>query len=167
MNVSALRRLSERVNRIVIAVTIGLIVVMFSVSLFGIVFNVVTGAPPSWSYSLARLFVPWIAMLSLTVAFKSGEHVAMTAMTRLIPARVRGALVWINVGIIGLFALALVWYGALFVAGSTQLFMISDFLQVSHRWVVVSVPVAGAILAVHLAAGPALLTPADADEAAP
>ena len=74
------RRLSDAVNRAVIAVTIALVAVMFSVSLFGILHNVVTGAPPSWSYSLARLFVPWIAMLSLTVAFKSGEHVAMTAL---------------------------------------------------------------------------------------
>jgi hypothetical protein len=40
---------------------------------------------------------------------------------------------------------------------STQLFMVSDFLQVSHKWVAASVPISGAVLCVHLAHGAALL----------
>jgi len=134
---------------------------MFSISLFAIGHNLLVGTPPSWSYSLTRLFVPWIAMLSLTVAFKRGEHVAMTVLGKRISHRAHALLERINLGMVGLFGAALVWYGIGFTAGSTQLFMISDFLQISHRWVVVSVPVCGAILCVHVGSGRALLTPAD------
>ena len=55
------------------------------------------------------------------------------------------------------FALALMWYGFAFFAGSNQLFMVSDFLQVPHKWVTASVPVAGLVLLAHLAQGAALL----------
>lgn len=154
---AALSRLSDRLNQVVLALCAAMIAAMFAISLAGIATQAFTGGALTWSYSLARLFVPWIAMLSLTVAFKRGEHIAMGMLMTRAPAPMRRAAKWTGVALVGLFGLALLWYGAGFFADSTQLFMISDFLQVSHRWVAVALPVSGVILCVHLADGVALL----------
>ena len=45
-----------------------------AISFIGFFYMAVTGEALSWTYSLARLFVPWIGMLSITVAFKAGER---------------------------------------------------------------------------------------------
>ena len=131
------------------------------------------GGALTWSYSLARLFVPWIAMLSLTVAFKRGEHIAMAMLLTRTPRAFRRFAQIVSLVLIGLFGVALAWFGAEFFIGSNQLFMISDFLQLSHKWVTAAVPVSGVILCVHLADGAALLGtdaaidgPIDAEERA-
>lgn len=163
---AALRRLSDRLNQAVLAACVVLIVVMFTISIAGIATQALTGSALTWSYSLARLFVPWIAMLSLTVAFKRGEHIAMGMLMNRAPPGARQAARILSLVLIGLFGAALVWFGFTFFIGSTQLFMISDFLQVSHKWVTVAVPVSGIILCVHLADGAALLgsdAPLEAD----
>ena len=152
-----LRRLSDGLNQAVLAACMVLITVMFAISLAGIATQAFTGSALTWSYSLARLFVPWIAMLSLTVAFKRGEHIAMGMLLTRAPKAFRRVAQIVSVALIGLFGVALAWYGAVFFAGSTQLFMISDFLQVSHKWVTAAVPVSGVILCIHLADGVALL----------
>ena len=130
---------------------------MFTISVAGIASQALTGSALTWSYSLARLFVPWIAMLSLTVAFKRGEHIAMGMLLARAPRPFRRFAQIVSLVLIGLFGIALAWFGTTFFAGSTQLFMISDFLQVSHKWVAAAVPVSGVILCVHLADGAALL----------
>lgn len=152
-----LRRLSDGLNQAVLAACMILITVMFAISLAGIATQAVTGSALTWSYSLARLFVPWIAMLSLTVAFKRGEHIAMGMLLTRAPKAFRRVAQIVSLALIGLFGVALAWFGTMFFAGSTQLFMISDFLQVSHKWVTAAVPVSGVILCIHLADGVALL----------
>ncbi len=152
-----LRHLSDRLNQAVLIACVVLIVVMFTISIAGIATQAITGSALTWSYSLARLFVPWIAMLSLTVAFKRGEHIAMGMLLDRAPPAARMMARNLSLALIGLFGVALAWFGYAFFAGSTQLFMISDFLQVSHKWVTASVPVSGLILCVHLADGAALL----------
>jgi len=153
----ALRRLSDGLNQVVLVACVGLITVMFAISVAGIASQAFTGSALTWSYSLARLFVPWIAMLSLTVAFKRGEHIAMAMLMARAPIALRRLAQIVSLVLIGLFGIALAWFGAAFFAGSTQLFMISDFLQVSHKWVAAAVPVSGVILCVHLADGATLL----------
>ena len=154
---AALRRFSDRLDRAVVALCVALVATMFAISLAGIAWQAATGHALTWATSLARLFLPWIAMLSVTVAFKRGEHIAMAMLVRRLPAPARRAAQAVGVAALALFALALVWYGTGFFADSTQLFMVSDFLQVSHKWVAASVPVSGAVLCVHLAHGAALL----------
>ncbi|MFQ5830518.1 MAG: TRAP transporter small permease [Candidatus Methylomirabilia bacterium] len=152
-----LRRISDVLNEIVIAVSVAVVVVMLSMSSLGIFFGFVLDSPLTWSYSLTRLFLPWLAMLSLTVAFKRGEHIAITLAVRNLPARVLRAVQVINLSVVALFGLALLWYGYGFFENSTQLFMVSDRLQVSHKWTAASVPLAGLVMCVHLLSGLSLV----------
>ena len=73
-----LQQISDLVNRIVIIFGVFFVVTMLILSTIGITYQLVFSSALTWSYSLTRLFLPWLAMLSLTVAFKSGEHVAIS-----------------------------------------------------------------------------------------
>jgi TRAP-type C4-dicarboxylate transport system permease small subunit len=171
----SLRSISDELDKIAIVACVVLVVVMLAISTLGVFFEIlynifgIFGAADiflegalNWLYaqtrpSLTRLFLPWLAMLSLTVAFKRGEHIAITFAVRRLPARALVVVKAINLTLIGLFGVALVWYGYGFFVNSTQLFMVSELLQVSHKWTAASIPVAGVIMCVHLMTGLALV----------
>lgn len=164
--VRRLRALSDALNQAVVVACVGCVLAMLAISFVGFFYMAVTGAALSWTYSLARLFIPWIGMLSITVSFKYGEHVALAALLRLLPMRIARALRGVSLVLIALFALLLVWYGGVYFLDSTQYFMVSDQLQVHYRWVVACLPATGFVLLVHLACGFDLLEPLHADEPA-
>jgi len=96
-------------------------------------------------------------MLSVTVAFKSGEHVAISMAIKYLSPKMVRATQFLNLTFVGLFAVALIWYGLVFFENSTQLFMVSDTLQISHKWTALSIPVCGLIMCVHLLSGVSLV----------
>lgn len=73
-----LRRVSEAVNRMAIVVCVACILLMLGISFTAFLYKLATGSTLSWTYSLARLFLPWIGFLSMTISLRYGEHVAMT-----------------------------------------------------------------------------------------
>lgn len=159
--IARLRDVSDQLNRIVIGVCIACVLLMLAISFAGFLYQLVTGAALSWTYSLARLFIPWIGMLSITVAFKTGEHVAMAVLLHSLPRSVLKLITWVNLAIIGLLAVLLIWFGWRFFISSTHINMVSDQIQVHQRFVAACVPVTGLILLVHLASGHALLDLSD------
>lgn len=159
--IERMKAVSDGLDRVVTAVCIACLLLMLSISFAGFFYQLMTGAALSWTYSLARLFVPWIGMLSITVAFKRGEHVAMAVLLRSLPARVVTVIAWVNVALIGVLALLLIWYGWAFFVNATHYNMVSDQIQIHERFVAACVPLTGLILLVHLADGLHLLDLAD------
>lgn len=152
-----LQRISDIVNIIAIVFGVFFVVTMLVLSTIGITYQLVSGRALTWAYSLTRLFLPWLALLSVTVAFKSGEHVAISMAIRYLSPKLLRATQCLNLALVGLFAVALVWYGIIFFENSTQLFMVSDTLQISHKWTALSIPVCGLIMCVHLLSGVSLV----------
>jgi len=152
-----LKQTSDIVNRIVIVFGVIFVVIMVVISATGILYQFVTGKALTWAYSLTRLFLPWLALLSVTVAFKSGEHVAISVAMRYLSPKLLRATQILNLALVGLFGVALVWYGLGFFENSTQLFMVSESLQISHKWTAISVPVCGLIMCVHILSGLSLV----------
>ena len=152
-----LQRISDIVNVIVIVLGVLFVVTMLVLSTIGITYQLVFSSALTWSYSLTRLFLPWLAMLSVTVAFKSGEHVAISMAVKYLSPKMLRATQFLNLIFVGLFALALIGYGMVFFENSTQLFMVSDTLQISHKWTALSIPVCGLIMCVHLLSGLSLV----------
>lgn len=171
----SLRRVSDGLDRFVVLVCAALVIVMLFISLTGVGFELLfkifeqidtvqsfTESSLYWIYSqtrpsMTRLFLPWLAMLSITVAFKRGEHIAISVLIRRLPRPAVRAMQVINLTVVAAFGVAMIWYGIPFFLNSTQLFMISDQLQVSHKWTALSVPMCGAIMCVHLLSGWALV----------
>ena len=148
-----LAAVSDGLNRAVTLVCILCILVMLGISFAGAFYMSITGDALSWTYSLARLFIPWLALLSITIAFKMGEHIAMTSLVQMLPARLQSVLRAVNVGVAALFAGLLVWYGWSYAASARQLYMVSDQIQIDARWVAAAVPVTGVILVIHMLCG--------------
>lgn len=154
---SKLARFSARLDRAVTAVCAALLLTMLGISFTGALYQAIVGDALSWTYSLARQFVPWIALLSITVAFRNTEHVAMTLITNALPPFARSAVQWIILAAIAAFGLVLLIAGGQFAVESDQMVMINDQIQFSQRWIAACLPSAGAILLLHLAAGRALI----------
>ncbi len=153
----ASRRASDWVNTAALYACVGCVLSMLSISFIGFFYMLVTGEALSWTYSLARLFIPWIGMLSITVAFHSGEHVAMNLLARLLPVPLAMALRYASLVAVAVFAALLLWFGWQYFSSTTQYYMVSDQMQIHARWVSACVPVSGAILLVHLVNGTAIL----------
>lgn len=152
-----LQRFSARLDMAVTGACALLLVAMLGISFSGALYQAISGEALSWTYSLARQFVPWIALLSITVALHRGEHVAMTLVANNLPAFPRRVLQTLTIAAIGALGLVLLVAGVQFTVESDQLVMISDRIQFSQRWVAASLPVTGAIMLIHLAVGRALL----------
>jgi len=160
-----LRKFSDDLNLLVIIICIACVVVMLGISFAGALYQAITSSALSWTYSLARQFVPWIALLSLTIAFKNGEHIAMTMLINSVPRPLRLLLEVFILMAVAALAIVLIWQGWLFTMDSSQLVMISDQIQFSQQWVCASVPVTGGVLLCHLVCGRELLEgPAEIDE---
>ena len=156
-------KFSDAINRLASLICIACLLSMLSISFIGFLYMTLTGDALSWTYSLARLFIPWIGMLSITVAFHAGEHVAMNMMDRVVPKPLAVVMRYAVLASVAIFAALLLWFGWLFFQSTTQYYMVSDQIQIHGRWVAACVPVSGAILLVHLVNGFHLLEPIDAD----
>lgn len=152
-----LRRLSDSINQVAIVVCVGCILAMLGISFTAFLYKLATGSTLSWTYSLARLFLPWIGFLSMTISLRYGEHVAMTLLIRSLPK----ILVQIGAGlclaVIGLFALMLVWYGWGYFTNATQVYMVSDQIRIPSKFTAIVVPISGVIMLLHLVHGFSLL----------
>ncbi|WP_417421733.1 TRAP transporter small permease [Halomonas sp.] len=152
-----LRRLSDSVNQVAIVLCIGCILAMLGISFTAFVYKLFTGSTLSWTYSLARLFLPWIGFLSMTISLRYGEHVAMTLLVRSLPRVLVQAAAGLCLAVIGLFALMLVWYGWGYFTNATQVYMVSDQIRIPSKFTAVVVPISGVIMLLHLVHGFALL----------
>ncbi|MGD2140127.1 MAG: TRAP transporter small permease subunit [Burkholderiales bacterium] len=165
--VPLLNRFSAGVNTLALFFCVLCVLAMLSISFIGFFYMAITGEALSWTYSLARLFIPWIGMLSITVAFYSGEHVAMNILSRLLPRRLAAALGVAVLMSVGVFAALLLWFGWQFFETTSQIYMVSDQVQIHARWVVACMPVSGAILLIHLINGNRMLAPQEGEAMLP
>lgn len=152
-----LRRLSEAVNQLAIVLSVACVLIMLGISFTAFLYKLATGTSLSWTYSLARLFLPWIGFLSMTVSLRYGEHVAMTLLVRSLPRALVKVAAGLCLVVIGVFALMLVWYGWDYFLHATQMYMVSDNIQISNRFTAIVVPLSGVIILLHLVQGYDLL----------
>lgn len=152
-------RISDVVNFIVAAFCVGCLVAMLGISVTGALYMVITGHALSWTYSLARLFIPWLGLLSITVAFRRGEHIAMNSLMELMPRPIGRAVRLANYVIVAIFALLLIWYGTNYFLGSRDYFMVSDQIQIHSRWVAIAVPITGFVILIHVLCGVNIFDP--------
>jgi TRAP-type C4-dicarboxylate transport system permease small subunit len=148
-----LRRLSDVVNQVAIVTCVACVLIMLSISFTAFLYKLATGSTLSWTYSLARLFLPWIGFLSMTISLRYGEHVAMTLLVRSLPRILLKVAAGLCLGIIALFALMLVWYGWRYFEGASQVYMVSDQIQISAKFTAIVVPISGVIILLHLVQG--------------
>jgi TRAP-type C4-dicarboxylate transport system permease small subunit len=130
---------------------------MLAISFTGFLYTLFTGGALSWTYSLARVFLPWIGMISITIALYSGEHVAMTIFVKLLPPPLVRLAAIASLVVVAVFALLLIWYGWQFFINARQTYMVSDMIQIPQHYTAIAVPLTGVITLLHLVNGYGLL----------
>lgn len=153
----AARQLSAIVNQAAIVVCVACVLAMLAISFIGFLYTIATGGALSWTYSLARVFLPWIGLISLTIALYSGEHIAMTLFVKLLPPALVRLTAIVCLGVIAVFALMLMWYGWEFFINARQTYMVSHMIQIPQHYTAIAVPLTGAITLLHVVNGFALL----------
>lgn len=153
----SLRRLSDGVNWLAILLCVACILAMLGISFTAFLYKLITGSTLSWTYSLARLFLPWIGFLSMTISLRYGEHVAMTLLVRSLPRLLVQLAAGACLAVMALFAALLVWYGWGYFQNATQVYMVSDQIRIPSKVTAIVVPLSGAIMLLHLVHGFALL----------
>lgn len=153
-----LRRISDHVNTAAIAICIACVLAMLAISFIGFTYTVVSGgAALSWTYSLARVFLPWIGLISITIALYYGEHVAMTMFVKLLPRPLVKAAAIACLIVLAVFGLMLIWYGWDFFVNARQTYMVSHQIRIPQHYTAIAVPLTGAIILIHLVRGFKLL----------
>ena len=154
---NALRRASDMVNTLAIWICVACFLAMLTISFVGFLYMLTSGRALTWTYSLARVLLPWIGLISGTVALRYGEHVAMALLAQVLPRPLVRATQVLCLVVIAIFALLLIWYGWSFFLNARQTYMVSDMIRIPQYFTAVTVPLTGAIILLHLSHGFALL----------
>lgn len=146
----ALGKLSEGLDKMMVGLVFVLVAAMVIVTTAQVVFRVVFNAL-TWSEELSRYLLVWGTFFGATLAYKRGNHIAVTFIIDFFPAKLR---IWFNVLS---YVLSIVFFGIVCYQGyqmiQMQVFQISPALSLPMHMVYWSIPLSLAIMTVHALAG--------------
>lgn len=144
---SFLHSFSDRVNQVVEAVLFGTLVVMVLVTVAQVVFRFFFTAL-TWSEELSCFLLVFASLLGTTVAFKKGNHIAVTVILDRLKGTLKKLLQTL-IALIGIAFFAIVgWYGVVLMKSeATQL---TPAMQIPMSWIYLMYPIAGGIVLLHL-----------------
>ena len=124
----------------------GLVIVTTLQVVFRVAFNALT-----WSEEMSRYLLVWGTFFGATLAYKRGNHIAVTFVIDFFPTKLR---VWFNI-LTYLLSLAfcyiVVQQGLSMI--QMQVFQVSPALQLPMKYVYWSIPVSFGIMIIHTFAG--------------
>ena len=144
---SFLHSFSNTVNKIVEAVLFGTLIVMVLVTVAQVVFRFFFTAL-TWSEELSCFLLVFASLLGTTVAFKKGNHIAITVILDKLKGTLKKLLQTL-IALIGIAFFAIVgWYGVVLMKSeATQL---TPAMQIPMSWIYLMYPIAGGIVLLHL-----------------
>ncbi len=141
---SALQHVDSIVRAIVVTALLAMTAVLFLNSIGRSVFNLsFVGGP-----ALGRLLVVWLTFLGAYLAVRSGTHISVDVVQRILPERWLRRLA-IVVGIAGAVTSAVIaWLGAAFTWTRITFGQLDPMLEISSAWFYLPVPLGAALMTV-------------------
>ena len=143
-------KLSHGLDRAMIGTVFLLVAAMVIVTTLQVVFRVFFNAL-TWSEELSRYLLVWGTFFGATMAYKRGNHIAVTFVVDLLPGRVRTAFLILS------YLLSMVFFVVIAVQGmkmiQMQVFQISPAMSLPMKHVYLSIPVSLLIMTIHALAG--------------
>lgn len=141
-------RLSRIISRLTLIPCIAAMGAMTVVVVVGVFFRYVLRNPLGWSEELSRYLMIWGALLAVSVAIQTREHVGISIVMERIPIRFARVITIVTKAIMIYFLAVLSYRGyAMAQRGTSQLAM---SLGISMYWPLMAVPVSGALSIVQL-----------------
>ena len=142
--------LSHVLDRAMVGMVFLIVAAMVIVTTLQVVFRVAFNAL-TWSEELSRYLLVWGTFFGATLAYKRGNHIAVTFIIDFFPTRLR---VWFN---ILTYLFSRVFFIVVAKQGlnmiSMQVFQVSPALQLPMKYVYWSIPLSLGIMIVHTFAG--------------
>ena len=142
--------LSNTIDRAMVGMVFLIVAAMVIVTTLQVVFRVAFNAL-TWSEELSRYLLVCGTFFGATLAYKRGNHIAVTFIIDFFPIRLR---VWFNVLT---YLLSLAFFVIVAQQGlnmiTMQVFQVSPALQMPMRYVYWSIPLSCAIMILHTFAG--------------
>lgn len=112
-----------------------------------ILFRYVFHLPLFWTEEFARYCLVWSSLLGATVAFKRGEHIAVTFLLDRLPPRSRRVLGFAaELSVVAILAVIL-WGGIQLISVTSR--QLSPALRISMAIPYAALPIAAAVMLVH------------------
>ena len=103
--------------------------------------------PLAWSEEAARFLFLWIVFMGAAYLVRENGHIAITLLTRLLPARMRTAVYIAVQFCVLVFAVSLCWYGTEVAFKVRKLPTIA--MEISSAWEYAAVPISAGIIAIR------------------
>ena len=142
--------LSHVLDRAMVGMVFLIVAAMVIVTTLQVVFRVAFNAL-TWSEELSRYLLVWGTFFGATLAYKRGNHIAVTFIIDFFPSKLR---VWFNVltYLLSLALFVIVAQQGLNMI-TMQVFQVSPALQLPMKYVYWSIPVSFGIMIIHTLAG--------------
>jgi TRAP-type C4-dicarboxylate transport system permease small subunit len=145
-----INNLSNTIDRAMVGMVFLIVAAMVVVTTLQVVFRVAFNAL-TWSEELSRYLLVWGTFFGATLAYKRGNHIAVTFIIDFFPTRLR---VWFNVFT---YLLSLVFFIIVAQQGinmiTMQVFQVSPALQMPMKYVYWGIPLSMGIMIIHSFAG--------------
>lgn len=121
---------------------------MFLVVFSQVVFRYVLNSPSPWTEELARYLFIWISLLGAAYGVMTRSHFGFELIVKRLPPSLQRAERLFVGGCMGILVFVLTYYG-IRMLGIVS-FQITPALQIPMRYVYLSLPVSGCLMAFHL-----------------
>lgn len=142
-----LRRVPSLLERAAAAVASAALGLALAVMVAQIVCRFGLNSSLAWSEELARYALVWSAMVGAAVAYRRGEHIAVTTLAERLSPRTLGFLSGTVHVIVGAFSLFLLYQSAMLTMRTFARHQTSVALQLELGWIYLAVPVGAALMA--------------------
>ncbi len=132
------------------AVLIAIIVVMTVAVFLQVVYRYVLTQPLQWSEELARYLFVWLSILGATLALQKKGHFGLDIFYRMLPEKVRRFMRFPIHLLMGMVIFVILFQGIILVQKTAL--QESPAMGISMSWAYASLPVGGALMAIHLIA---------------
>ena len=127
---------------------ITIVVVMTGIVLLQVLYRYVFAQPLHWSEELARYLFVWLSILGATLALQKKGHFGLDIFYQMLPKKGRRFgqfFIYLLLGIV----IWVIFFQGIILVQKTVL-QESPAMGISMSWVYASLPVGGALMAVHL-----------------
>ncbi len=143
-----LLRVEKLISRCEICVVVPMTLAMIAVAFGQVVGRYFLNYAPAWCEEMARYLFVWVVFIGAPIAVREKGHMALTVVVDRLPRSVRWACHLSIYGVATLFLLVLTWQGIAMVVRTV--YQVSPTLEISMRWVYLSIPVGGVLMLFHL-----------------
>jgi len=132
------------------AVLIAIVAVMTVVVFLQVLYRYVFAQPLQWSEELARYLFVWLSIMGATLALQKKGHFGLDLFYKMLSSRLRRIVKFPVYLLLGIVIFVILFQGIILV--QKTVLQESPAMGISMGWAYASLPVGGALMAIHLIA---------------